>query len=74
MAKKKGSTMASLTSVVGGMLVGLDEQLLRNTPRIEVLVKRGQTVRGASSEGGDLVIGMPDDPIVLGEDDGADSR
>jgi hypothetical protein len=47
------------------MLVGLDEQLLRSTPRVEILVKRGKTVRGTSSAGGDLLIGLPDDPIEL---------
>jgi hypothetical protein len=53
------------------MLVGLDEQLLRSTPRVEVLVKRGQVARGTSSAGGNLVIGLPDDVVALpGDDDG----
>jgi hypothetical protein len=62
---RPGSGMSGLTTVVGGMLVGLDEQLLRATPRVEVLVKRGQTVRGTSSQGGTLLVGLPDDPIEL---------
>lgn len=64
--KKRTSATSALTSVVGGILVGLDEQLLRSTPRIEVLVKRGATVRGLSAEGGTLLVGLPDDPITLG--------
>jgi hypothetical protein len=67
-AKKTGSGLSGLTNVVGGMLVGLDEQLLRSTPRVEVLVKRGQTVRGTSSQGGALLVGLPDDPIELPTD------
>ena len=47
------------------MLIGLDEQLLRATPRVEVLVKRGQVVRGTSAAGGDLLIGLPDDAVPL---------
>ena len=54
-----------MTSVVGGFLVGLDEQLLRSTPRAEILVKRGATVRGLSAQGGTLEIGLPDEPVEL---------
>jgi hypothetical protein len=63
--KRRGARGTGLTSVVGGMLVGLDEQLLRATPRAEILVKRGQSLRGLSAQGGTLEIGLPDDPIVL---------
>ena len=66
MAAKRGSLGSGLTSVVGGMLVGLDEQLLRSTPRAEVLVERGKTVRGLSAQGGTLLVGLPDDPVVIG--------
>ncbi len=56
------------------MLVGLDEQLLRSTPRAEVLVKRGQSVRRLSSTGGVLTVDLPGDPIVLSNDpDSTDS-
>ncbi len=47
------------------MLIGLDEQLLRSVPRVEILVKRGQVVRGTSAAGGDLLIGLPDDAVPL---------
>lgn len=47
------------------MLVGLDEQLLRATPRAEILVQRSKTVRGLSSQGGTLTVGLPDDPVLL---------
>jgi hypothetical protein len=65
-------TTAGLTNVVGGMLVALDEQLLRSTPRAEVLVKRGTAIRGLSAAGGTLLVGLPEDPIDLdAEADGA---
>jgi hypothetical protein len=51
---------------VGGTLIGLDEQLLRATPRVELLVNRGKTVRGLSAQGGSLLVHLPGDPIVLG--------
>ncbi len=73
MARKKSSLSGSLTSVVGGMLVGFDEQVLRATPRAEILVKRGKAVRGLSSQGGTLSVGLPDDPILLAGTHGDDS-
>ena len=48
------------------MLVGFDEQVLRSAPRVEILVKRGKAVRGLSAQGGTLMVGMPDDPVVVG--------
>jgi hypothetical protein len=51
--------------VIGGALVGLDEQLLRSTPRAEILVKRGTTVRGLSAQGGTLEVGLPEDPVEI---------
>ncbi len=68
MAGKKRSAASGLTSVVGGMLVGLDEQLLRATPRAEILVKRGDPIRGTSSEGGTLHVTLPDAPVRLPHD------
>lgn len=41
------------------MLVGLDEQLLRGQPRIEVLVRRGTQLRGERDAAGELVIELP---------------
>ena len=73
--KKRSSAVSGMTTIFGGMMAGLDEQLLRATPRIEVLVKRGKTVRGASSQGGELLVGLPDDPVVLpaaGPDNGVE--
>ncbi len=72
MTKKKRSLGATMTTVVGGMMVGLDEQLLRSTPRAEIHVKRGQTVRGVSSQGGTLSVGLPDDPVLLAGVTGAE--
>lgn len=51
--------------MVGGFLAGLDEQLLRSTPRAEILVRRGATVRGQSVRGGTLEVGLPQDPVEL---------
>lgn len=65
MKKKRGSLSSSLTTVVGGMLVGLDEQLLRATPRAEILVERGKALRGLSAEGGTLEIGLPDGRVLV---------
>lgn len=46
MPGRKPGAAAGLTNAIGGMLVGLDEQLLCGQPRIEVLVKRGTQLRG----------------------------
>ena len=60
-ARKKSGAAAGLTNAIGGMLVGLDEQLLRAQPRIEVLVKRRSRdqLRGERDAAGELVIELP---------------
>ena len=45
------------------MLVGFDEQVMRSTPRAEILVKRGTQLRGERAGGGDLILELPD-PIA----------
>jgi hypothetical protein len=42
------------------MLVGLDEQLLRNQPRAEILVKRGTQLRIERDGGGELILDLPE--------------
>jgi len=41
------------------MLVGFDEQVMRATPRAEVLVKRGTQLRGEAAGGGSLIVDLP---------------
>jgi len=62
-ARKKPGAAAGLTNAIGGMLVGLDEQLLRGQPRIEELVKRGTPSRGERDPAGELVIELPSRPV-----------
>ena len=58
--KKPKPGAAGLTNAIGGMLVGLDEQLLRSQPRAEILVKRGTQLRIERDAGGELVLEMPE--------------
>jgi hypothetical protein len=67
MARKRRPSASGLTAVVGGMLVGFDEQVLRSLPRAELLVERGKAIRGLSAQGGTLLVGLPDDLVVLPE-------
>ena len=46
--------------MIGGVLVGLDEQLLRSQPRAEILVKRGTQLRIERDAGGELVVEIPE--------------
>ena len=73
MARRRRSVASGLTSIVGGIIVGFDEQVLRSLPRAEVLVQRGQTVRGLSAQGGTLLVGLPDDPVLLAGDPPGDA-
>lgn len=62
MAKGKKQPLApGLTQAIGGMLVGVDQQIFRGTPRVEERFKQRDEVSLATSEGGMLVVGMPDD-------------
>jgi hypothetical protein len=45
--------------MIGRMLVGLDEQLMRSEPRAEILVKRSTQLRLEGDAAGDLVIHLP---------------
>jgi hypothetical protein len=55
---------AGITHAIGGMLVGFDEQIMRSTPRAEILVKRGTQLRGERAGGGDLILELPEDRAV----------
>ena len=46
------------------MLVGFDEQIMRSTPRAEILVKQGTQLRGERAGGGDLILDLPEDTAV----------
>jgi hypothetical protein len=63
--KRKGTGEA-----LGGILVGLDQQIFRNLPPPHELVLKATPVRGLSGEGGDLEITFPEDqPGEAGEGD-----
>ena len=53
--------VAGVTNVVGGALVEFEQQIMRGRPRVEkrYLIREQDTV--ASSDGGMLVVELPDD-------------
>jgi hypothetical protein len=55
--KRKGTGEA-----LGGIIVGLDQQIFRNMPPPHELVLKAAPVRGLSGAGGDLEITFPEDP------------
>ena len=60
--KKKG---ASVAQSIGGMIVGLDQQIFRTTPPTNELVAKGDPLAAvAASGGGTLRVGMPGDPAA----------
>ena len=57
---------------IGGILVGFDQQLLRNQPPPEELVRKGSPVRGlAGADGTELVVVFPEDDTPPDPTDGA---
>lgn len=60
MAKGKKPLAAGLTQAIGGMLVGVDQQIFRATPRVEERFKHRDEVSLAASEGGTLVVVLPE--------------
>ena len=61
MAKRKSSA-AGMTSAIGGLLVNLEQQLLRSRPEVqERFERRDELTTTATDADGVLVIGMPDD-------------
>jgi hypothetical protein len=58
-----------LGETIGGILVGFDQQILRNLPPAHELVEKSRPVRGLSDQGGDLEVVFPDDVDAGGEPD-----
>ena len=50
-----------LGETIGGILVGFDQQILRNLPPAHELVEKSKPVRGLSGPDGDLEVIFPDD-------------
>ena len=50
-----------LGETIGGILVGFDQQILRNLPPAHELVEKSRPVRGLSGQDGGLEIVFPDD-------------
>ena len=46
---------------IGGILVGFDQQILRNLPPAHELVEKSRPVRGLSGEDGELEVVFPDE-------------
>jgi hypothetical protein len=61
MAKRKQPLGAALTQAIGGALVGVDQQIFRATPRVEERFKHRDEVSLVASDGGTLVVELPDD-------------
>jgi hypothetical protein len=69
-SRKRGGR--PLGDTIGGILVGFDQQILRNQPPPQELVRRAAPVRGVSGEDGSefLVVFPGDEPD---EDDAAEA-
>src|SRR6186713_1067738 len=62
--KKKGE---SVGQTIGGMLVGLDQQIFRSTPPVNEMVAKGDRLAPvAASGGGTMRVGLPGDPSAPG--------
>src|SRR6478735_9290494 len=60
--KKKGE---SVGQTIGGMLVGLDQQIFRSTPPVNEMVAKGDRLAPvAASGGGTMRVGLPGDPAA----------
>lgn len=60
MTRKKKSGRP-LGETIGGILVGFDQQILRNLPPPHELVEQARPVRGLSGQDGDLEVVFPED-------------
>ena len=58
-----------LGDTIGGILVGFDQQILRNLPPAHELVEKSRPVRGLSGQDGDLEVVFPDEIGAVGEPD-----
>lgn len=49
---------------IGSILVGFDQQILRNMPPAHELVEKSKPVRGLSGKDGELEVVFPDDAVM----------
>ena len=52
-----------LGGTIGGIIVGFDQQILRDLPPPHELVEESKPVRGLSGQDGDLEVVFPDDLV-----------
>ena len=64
MATPKKPSAAGLTQAIGGMLVGVDQQIFRAMPRVEERFKQRDEVSMVASEEGALIVTLPEDTEV----------
>ena len=55
-----------LGETIGGILVGFDQQILRNAPPAHELVHKSRPVRGLSGQDAELEVVFPDQGVVVG--------
>ncbi|HEX7347992.1 MAG TPA: hypothetical protein VF253_14480 [Candidatus Limnocylindrales bacterium] len=70
--KKKHGGAAGQT--IGSILVGFDQQIMRNLPPAQELVEKSTPVRGFSGSDDGLRVVFPDDPALEGDDADGDKR
>jgi hypothetical protein len=67
---KRRGLRAGLTDGIGGALVEFEQQIFRSRPRVEERFTRRDEVSLAATDGGRLVVGLPDahvdDPATSG--------
>lgn len=68
MAKERKKPGRPLGDTIGGILVGFDQQILRDQPPVQELVQKGSPVRGIAGEDGTelLVVFPEDEPAAAG--------
>ena len=60
MARGKKPVAGGLTQAIGGMLVGVDQEIFRATPRVEERFKHRDEISMVASEDGTLIVTLPD--------------
>src|SRR6478672_6147824 len=64
-AEQRKKKSESVGQTIGGMLVGLDQQIFRSTPPVNEMVAKGDRLAPvAASGGGTISVGLPGDPAA----------
>jgi hypothetical protein len=63
-----------LRETIGGILVGFDQQILRNLPPAHELVHKSRPVRGLSGQDDRLEVVFPHDDNEAGQMEGRDDK